>query len=345
MINQTFPCGICHKNVKETDKGILRSNCNKWIHIKCNNTSTLEYLKLVEETDDVSWFCKPCHTIMFPFGSMENEELSNLFSFDVPSFIDFAPSFEITSDLLNLPNLDDYDIDEHLPASINSSYHTLQEISNFNSSENDLALIHMNIRSLSFHFDELVSTLACLKLNFDVIGVSETWDSFENPIKMNVEIPGFCYFSSQSHTQNGGVALYIKSSLTPIPRPDLGKNSTDYESVWVEIENRNGKNYLFCYVYRHPSSNIDIFCDYLQEVLSNSAICNKQVFILGDFNINLLNHNFDTPTTNFVNFFFSKQFLPYIAHPSRVSDNSSTLIDNIFANISDQETVSGNILT
>ena len=79
----------------------------------------------------------------------------------------------------------------------------------------------------------------------DVIGASETWDSFENPIKMNVEIPGYSYFSSQSHTQNGGVAVYIKSSLTPIPRPDLGKNSRDYESVWIEIENRNGKNYLF----------------------------------------------------------------------------------------------------
>ena len=164
MINQTLPCGICHKNVKETDKGILCSNCNKWIHIKCNNTSTLEYLKLVEEIDDVSWFCKPCHTIMFPFGSMENDELPKLFSSDVQSFVDFAPSFEITSNLLNLPNLDGYDIDEHLPASINSSYHTLQEISNFNSSENDLALIHVNIRSLSFHFDELVSGLPEIEL-------------------------------------------------------------------------------------------------------------------------------------------------------------------------------------
>ena len=115
--------------------------------------------------------------------------------------------------------------------------------------------------------------------------------------------------------------------------------------MWIEIENRNGKNYLFCCVYRHPSSNIDIFCDYLQEVLSNPAVCNKLVFILGDFNINLLNYNSDTPTSNFVNFFFSKQFLPYIVHPSRVSDNSSTLIDNIFTNVSDQETISGNIIT
>ena len=82
--------------------------------------------------------------------------------------------FEITSGLSNLPNLDDYDIDEHLPSSVNSSYHTLQELSSLSTTETDFSLFHMNVRSLSLHFDELVSTLATLKINFDVIGVSET---------------------------------------------------------------------------------------------------------------------------------------------------------------------------
>ena len=31
--------------------------------------------------------------------------------------------------------------------------------------------------------DELISTLASLKINFDVTGVSETCNSFDNPIK------------------------------------------------------------------------------------------------------------------------------------------------------------------
>ena len=109
--------------------------------------------------------------------------------------------------------------------------------------------------------------------------------------------------------------------------------------------NKKGKNHLFCCVYRHPSSDLDSFSEYLQGILSNPAVSNKHIFILGDFNFNLLNYNSHTPTTNYVNFLFSKQFLPYIIHPSRVSENSSTLIDNIFANISENETVSGNILT
>ena len=65
---------------------------------------------------------------MFPFGQLDKNELINLYDFDFPSFVDSLPSLEITSGLTNLPSLDDYDIDEHLPSSVNSSYHTLQDL-------------------------------------------------------------------------------------------------------------------------------------------------------------------------------------------------------------------------
>ena len=71
---------------------------------------------LENETDDVPWFCGKCTEDMFPFGSLENEELSSLNNFDLPSFIiDLAASFEISSSLTDLPNLSDYDIDEQMP--------------------------------------------------------------------------------------------------------------------------------------------------------------------------------------------------------------------------------------
>ena len=100
---------------------------------------------------------------IFPFGELTNEEFLNLYEIDIPSFVDRAPSFEITSDLMNLP----YNIDEHLPANINSSYHMCQDISNSDYSQNDFSLLHMNIRSLSCHFDELVSTLVSLEIKSD----------------------------------------------------------------------------------------------------------------------------------------------------------------------------------
>ena len=40
----------------------------------------------------------------------------------------------------------------------------------------------------------------------------------------------------------------------------------------------------------------------------------------------------------------SHYLLPYILHPTRVTDHSSTVIDNIFSNVTDFDTVSGNII-
>ena len=37
--------------------------------------------------------------------------------------------------------------------------------------------------------------------------------------------------------------------------------------------------------------------------------------------------------------------LPHILHPTRVTDHSATVIDNIFSNNSSYETITGNIMT
>ena len=202
----------------------------------------------------------------------------------------------------------------------------------------------MNIRSLSCHFDELQSLLSNLNSGFHVVAVSETWDSFARPLSTNVNIPGYTLFA-KSQRQNGGVGLYIKTCLAPVPRPDLVSDSDEYETVWAEIENSKDKNILICCAYRHPSSEIEHFNECVQRTLANPTVANKHVFILGDFNINLLNYDSHTPTCDFVSLLLSQHFLPYIIHPTRVSDHSSTIIDNIFSNICNLNTKSGNILT
>ena len=51
---------------------------------------------------------------------------------------------------------------------------------------------------------------------------------------------------------------------------------------------------------------------------------------MGDFNLNLLNYETHDDTNDFLNSMISYSFLPYILHPTRVTDYSSTVIDNIF---------------
>ena len=52
----------------------------------------------------------------------------------------------------------------------------------------------------------------------------------------------------------------------------------------------------------------------------------------GDFNLNLLKHSSHPPTDEFLNLLMSFNFLPTICHPTRITDFSETLIDNIFVN-------------
>ena len=109
---------------------------------------------------------------MFPFGSLPKEELLGIGDFDLPSFIDSDPMFAITSNLMDLPNLSDFDIDEHMPQNIDSRYFTLPELSSLQLPSSDFSILHTNIRSLSFHHDELISLSAHTNLNLDVIGGS-----------------------------------------------------------------------------------------------------------------------------------------------------------------------------
>ncbi len=344
MISTTnFPCGICHKNIHANQKAIFCNNCSFYVHINCNDISTSEYTELKKEPDDVPWFCKNCTKSMFPFGSLENEELLGISDLDLPSFIDSTPMFEVTSSLMDLPNLSDYDIDEHMPQSIDSRYFTLPELSLLQSSSDDFSILHTNIRSLSLHHDELVSLSAHTKLNLDVIGVSEIWHSNDNPISSNVDISGFNFFKTSSLTQNGGVGLFIRNSLTFKPRIDLDSCTDDFETVWVEIDNKKDKNFLICCVYRHPSSKVDNLTSHFQNLLSNIS-SNKFVFIMGDFNVNLLDYASHSPTTDFVNNFFSHNLLPCIHHPTRVSEHRASVIDNIYTNATNANITSGNIL-
>ena len=66
---------------------------------------------------------------------------------------------------------------------------------------------------------------------------------------------------------------------------------------------------------------------------------------MGDYNIDLLQYEHSSFTNDFINMMISKSFLPYILQPTRVTDHSATVIDNIFSNVTEYQTVSGNLKT
>ena len=82
--------------------------------------------------------------------------------------------------------------------------------------------------------------------------------------------------------------------------------------------------------------------NYLNGLLDKISKEEKNIFLLGDFNINLLNYNEHRPTNDFLDSLASSSLLPYILQPTRLTCHSNTLINNIFCNLTTHEVMSGN---
>ena len=78
---------------------------------------------------------------------------------------------------------------------------------------------------------------------------------------------------------------------------------------------------------------------YLNPSLEMSSKAHRSISMLGDFNIDLLKHDYHAPTNEFLDSLTSKLFR-HILQPTRVSSSSKTLIDNIFSNTLSRDSVS-----
>ena len=67
------------------------------------------------------------------------------------------------------------------------------------------------------------------------------------------------------------------------------------------------------------------------------------MFLLGDFNVDLMHYNEYKPTNEFLDSLVSNSYLPCIIQPSRHTSHSRTLIDNIFSNVISKDIICGNI--
>ena len=133
----------------------------------------------------------------------------------------------------------------------------------------------------------------------------------------------------------GGVALCIQDHLSVTKRPDISVYCSYIESVFVEIDKDqlgSDKNIVIGTIYRPPGHDLDTFILEIEKILDVLHKENKTIYIMGDYNINLLNSDTHNPTGSFLDTMYSNMLYPLITRPTRVTANSATLIDNIFTN-------------
>ena len=345
-------CPVCNKRILSHAKHIDCQICNSRYHVKCISLDPDDHIYM--QIHMSTWYCKNCVSEIFPFNHIEDDELFvsdiNNFDFSLNNFDSISARifnpFELNTDryyspLCDIdPDINFYnEIDYHLVSQCNyyMENHFTNAISNrfSNKSLHDMfSLCHINIRSIKANLPSFEICLDNLKGEFSAIGMSETWLQDSDCSLYNIE--GYNLIENHRNLRRGGgVAIFLKRAISYHKRTELELMGDSYESVFIEIDKdifHNEKNIIIGVIYRPPGTDLEIFNEQIGELLNKIKNENKFCYLMGDYNVNLLNYGKHRETTDFVDALHSNSFVSLINRPTRVNGHSATLIDNIFTN-------------
>ena len=342
-------CSLCNKKILRHDKKIVCCHCNRDYHSKCITIIPEEIAQINANASE--WLCGTCLTDIFPFNHIEDhEDYSKVLHdmFHTTSNLCFL-SDKIFSPIDLNHDLNEYDMLKDLDPDVNfynNIEHTItskckyyfedmfnREI-NENLSNDFLSMIHLNIRSAQKNLNDFESYLHTLEIKFKIIALTESWFHDSNASLYN--LPGYDLFEKhRSHKKGGGVALYVDTMYVCKHRPDLDFFNEHCESMFVEIDKEcinMSQNVIIGVIYRIPNTDTDCFLNSMGSALDIIRKEKKICYLLGDYNLDLLNSESHLPTGEYIDLLTSQSFLPMINRPTRITAGSATIIDNIYTN-------------
>ena len=321
-------CGECNHKIKNNFPYICCSICSCYFHISCSGNSGKNFLNVE------SWSCSKCLLGLLPFSTIDQNAL--LLTLDGCNQHEIEqlnkdPSFSIKSLLDKMPG-QKFNTDEFLSDNTKSAYYSSGEFLKGKFSNKIFSIMHLNIASLQRHIDDLRSFIFGLKHKFDIICISET-RLYEDRSLVNIDLNGYKFVHTPTSARCGGVGMYVKSNLEFNKLETYSTSQPDIcESIFIEVLHPTKKNIVVGAVYRHHTDVSDFIDNFFKKVLQNITKSKKACIIAGDFNVDLIKFGNNSHVDNFYNEISSFSFRPLILQPSRVTSNSSTLIDNIFIN-------------
>ena len=155
-------------------------------------------------------------------------------------------------------------------------------------SANGLLVLHINIRSLQKHIDELHELIINAKIHPDLVAITET--RIKNKPLINIDIPGYSFSYETPSSNAGGVGIYVGDNLNFNIIENYNISISSCENLWLKIKCKNYSEYIIGVIYRHPN-HIDIndFNLQLNEILQYVSSSGHKCIALGDFNIDLFN--------------------------------------------------------
>ena len=216
---------MCTKSVYNNYQSSVQcTTCHGWVHHgnlrKCSSLTETEFEEH-QINPEKPFECDNCISVQiaeennsrfiklpFPvecegniFGKPEPKHKPDVSSMTPAQLKKFIKECETIEKQLSQDNTD-----ELLTATVNSKYYSIK---NFNSTKFDkssaFGLFHVNIASLSKHFDDLHKLLSRLKFEFDVIGISEHKIGKDDIPSNNISLPGYDEFIFEpTGTTHGG---------------------------------------------------------------------------------------------------------------------------------------------
>ena len=355
-------CSLCDHRILSHNVKLQCNLCSQWCHFRCINYFSNDDLTYAQNPENL-WSCPNCNCSLFPFNhadddvfhrylrGLQSDDLLDLNNLDELLFSPYE--FEDIVDVNN-PCMD-VDPDTHYLN--HTAVNSLNECKYFTSmsfeqelkdryilNSDKFSLFHLNIRSVSKNLNDLELFLSTMSFKFMCLGLSETW-LYENIVDC-ANTAGYNHiYKCRTNRKGGAVSLLLKECISFKVREDLSLFNEKFETIFIEIDKKcvgSTKNIITGVVYRIPGTDVNDFNLFFRETLYTIKEENKLGYIMGDYNLNLLNSDNHVLTNEFIDIAFSNSFFPLITRPTRITKTTSTLIDNILTNdIDDTDFING----
>ena len=203
--------------------------------------------------------------------------------------------------------------------------------------KNSFSVLSLNVRSIQANIDEIRVLLQILSTNsifFDALCFQETWLSHESNTS-HLFLNGYNLITrGKSASRFGGLAIYLSNNYD-YKIMENTHNDNVWEGLFIKVILYN-QSLIIGNVYRPPDNSVhglDTFLEQFARYLpSNEG--NYIYVICGDYNIDLLKLNNSRLSRDFINLITAHGLIPKITYPTRITDHSATLIDNLLCSLS-----------
>lgn len=182
--------------------------------------------------------------------------------------------------------------------------------------------MHLNIRSIDRHHEELCAVIENLNKKPDIIICGETW-SVSRPNFYNIS--GYnLFYNHGSVSIADGLIVYVKVGI--IVRPSI-KDLAGAKALVLEIRGACLRKTLLTAIYRPHAVDKTAFVDGLRGHLRDCSRHDNHILV-GDINLNLLNINADGNVEDYMNNLLEFGFSSLINGVTR--PDSGSCLDHIF---------------